>query len=115
MHSHTSGLVDDEQVAVFEQDGGLELGLQATRHGRLFAHFERHGRNPHIVALVDARGRADAPLIDADFALAQHPVNPAFGHAGQFRGQKVVYALTICVGTDAHVAHAGMRVLFLGQ
>ena len=98
--------VDDEQMAVFKENGHRSLGERRGRRLRDGALRDAHGRKSQKISLDQARLRLGAGLVHAHFARADDAVDVAFRNALCDAHEKIVEALAVRVGTDAHETHA---------
>src|SRR5262245_52018933 len=99
VHCHACGLVDHQQMIVFEHGVRLEPCTGRTDRGAgLFR--GAHGRQAHAVARLDPVVRPDTPAVDAHFAAAQDAVDVALRYAFELARQVVVDALAGRVRAD---------------
>src|SRR2546427_3378111 len=93
MHGHTGGLVDGDQVLVFQQTGEIPgwrwpLGLFGDFFGNA------HGRYADDIAGRNAGFRTDAPFVDAHFSTADDAIDMGLGNALEMAYEKVVQPLS---------------------
>lgn len=100
------GLVDDQKMTVFKENGHRPLGQ--SRGGRLRdgALGDAHGRKPQEVPFGKARLRLGAGLVHAHFARADDAVDVALRNALGDAHEEIVEALAVRVGTDPHKGNA---------
>lgn len=111
VHGRAGGLVDGDQVLVFQQDGEFARGRGALR---LVQHLvgHAHGGQTHQVARCHARVGAGAPLVQADLAAADDAVDVGLGHALQVADEEIVEPLARGFGVD--LDDAGRRGFWRG-
>ena len=124
MDRHPGRLVDDQQVLVFVEDRAGDELLQRVRGLGLDGLFvQSYGWDAYLIAQHQPGLGLGALAIDPHLALAQHPVNMAFGHGLEHPHQVVVEALPRIAFLRLDMAHppaeridhrSGQRVRRLG-
>ena len=94
MNRDTGGLVENQQVIILENDCGFEPG-ELPGADEFFPGLtgRRVGRKANLIASREPIGWLYSAPVDPDFALAQHPIDAAFGHIAQRPQQKIVNSL----------------------
>lgn len=100
------GLVDDQKMTVFKENGHRPLGQGRGRRLRDGALGDAHGRKPQEVPFGKARLRLGAGLVHAHFARADDAVDVALRNALGDAHEEIVEALAVRVGTDPHERNA---------
>ena len=109
MHGHAGGLVDRQQVIVFEHDREL-----ARRRDRVRAALSRilrgaHRRDAHVVADREPGVGARAAFVDANLAAADDAVHMRLRHALQQLDEEVVEPLAFGRFINRDMKHGRRR------
>ena len=115
MHSDPGRLVDDDQVAVFVNDGaGDELAQRLGRRLRrlcvLLAPGTLQGRQPHPIASGQPVRGLRTSAVDAHLARSQDPIDQAAGHGAEGPQEEVIETLAVIAFLRLDVADLQMRV-----
>ena len=75
-----NGGADGQQVLVLVEYASAQPVYEiVARRAFVRSHRQGHGGQAYIIALLQPVILLDAPAIDPDLALAQHPVQPCTG------------------------------------
>jgi hypothetical protein len=74
MHGYSRGLVEHQQIVVFEQNSVTDLAAHLVGDD-YFSRFPDPGRwNPHFITFAQSRRRLATPTVNPDLAGTDHAV-----------------------------------------
>jgi hypothetical protein len=94
MNRHAARLVDDQQMPVLEDHGGLDQFQQARRRPTgICEQLDAHRREAHFVAGAEPVFGVDAFAVDPHFPFAQQAIDTAARHGLEMPHEEIVYSL----------------------
>jgi hypothetical protein len=107
VNSEAGGLVDNQQVRVFVDDGVLEAPLPVRRRNGRRPRGLHEGRKTNDVTLAQPSLGSGPAFIHADLALSNRLVETGFRYAGTLAEQVIVETLTIAAVLDNQLTRSG--------
>ncbi len=107
MHRDSTGLVDDNEALVLEQDLALKIPDPGGRWRR-GRRVDPRRRDSHLVAFLKLVFRPHPATVHPHLAAPQDAVQPPGGQARQLAAQEVVDPLPCQLVIDENLLHPGL-------